>query len=171
MVSSAKPRRTAAFYAGADYVAGDSVGYLLNQVVISMRRQIEQAMTAHDLTAAQWYPLWKLKRDGPGTAQELARDMDIDAGAMTRLIDRLAAKGLVERLRSASDRRVVVLTLTPAGQAVAAHIPQVLAEVNNAYLRGFSRDEWQLLKQLLRRMLDSGPSRPAAARRPTGAGR
>ena len=86
-----------------------------------MRRQIEQAMTAHDLTAAQWYPLWKLKRDGPGTAQELARDMDIDAGAMTRLIDRLAAKGLVERLRSATDRRVVMLTLTPAGEAVAAH--------------------------------------------------
>jgi DNA-binding MarR family transcriptional regulator len=116
-------------------------------------------MTAHDLTAAQWYPLWKLKRDGPGTAQELARDMDIDAGAMTRLIDRLAAKGLVERLRSATDRRVVTLTLTPAGEAVAAHIPQVLAEVNNSYLRGFSRDEWQLLKQLLRRMLDSGPPR------------
>ncbi len=170
MGSSAKPRRATALYAGADYVAGDSVGYLLNQVVISMRRQIEQAMTAHDLTAAQWYPLWKLKRDGPGTAQELARDMDIDAGAMTRLIDRLAAKGLVERLRSDSDRRVVVLTLTAAGEAVAAHIPQVLAEVNNAYLRGFSRDEWQLLKQLLRRMLDSAPPRPAEPRRRTRAG-
>ena len=57
-------------------------------------------------------------------------DMDIDAGAMTRLIDRLAAKGLVERLRSSIDRRVVTLTLTPAGEAVAAHIPQVLAEVD-----------------------------------------
>jgi DNA-binding MarR family transcriptional regulator len=159
MATSAKPRRATAFYAGASYVAGDSVGYLLNQVVTSMRRQIEQAMTAHDLTAAQWYPLWKLRRDGPVTAQELARDMDIDAGAMTRLIDRLAAKGLVERQRSASDRRVVMLALTPAGEAVAAHIPQVLAEVNNAYLQGFSRDEWQLLKQLLRRMLDSGPPR------------
>jgi DNA-binding MarR family transcriptional regulator len=159
MVTSAKPRRATAFYAGSNYVAGDSVGYLLSQVVTSMRRQIEQAMTDHDLTAAQWYPLWKLKRDGPGTAQELARDMDIDAGAMTRLIDRLAAKGLVERLRSATDRRVVMLTLTPAGEAVAAHIPKVLAEVNNAYLQGFSRDEWQQLKQLLRRMLDSGPPR------------
>jgi len=171
MVSSAKPRRTPAFYAGANYVAGDSVGYLLNQVVISMRRQIEQAMTAHDLTAAQWYPLWKLMRDGPGTAQELARDMDIDAGAMTRLIDRLAAKGLVERLRSSTDRRVVTLTLTAAGEAVAAHIPQVLAEVNNAYLQGFSRDEWQQLKLLLRRMLDSGPSRAAAPRRAPGGGK
>jgi DNA-binding MarR family transcriptional regulator len=174
MVSSTRSSRAEAFYDGADYVAGDSVGYLLNQVVISMRRQIERAMTAHDLTAAQWYPLWKLQRDGPGTAQELARDMDIDAGAMTRLIDRLAAKGLLERLRSSSDRRVVVLTLTRAGAAVAAHVPQVLADVNNAYLRGFRRDEWQTLQGLLRRMLASGQAlasdpvtaRPAPRRRP-----
>ena len=159
-----KPRRAKAFYAGDNYVAADSVGYLLNQVMISMRRQVEQAMTAHDLTAAQWYPLWKLKRDGPGTAQELARDMDIDAGAMTRLIDRLAAKGLLQRLRCDTDRRRVMLTLTAAGEAVAGHVPQVLADVNNAYLRDFSRDEWQQLKELLRRMLANGPARTGARR-------
>jgi DNA-binding MarR family transcriptional regulator len=159
MASSAKPRRAPAFYAGTSYVAGDSVGYLLNQVVISMRRQIELAMTSHGLTAAQWYPLWKLKRDGPCTAQELARDMDIDAGAATRLVDRLALKGLVRRQRSDVDRRVVMLELTAAGQTVAAHVPQVLADVNNAYLQGFSRDEWRQLKQLLRRMQANGAAR------------
>ena len=164
MTISPKPRRAKAFYAGDSYVAADSVGYLLNQVMISMRRQVEQAMTAHDLTAAQWYPLWKLRRDGPGTAQELARDMDIDAGAMTRLIDRLAAKGLLQRLRCDADRRRVMLTLTAAGEAVAGHVPQVLADVNNTYLRDFSRDEWQQLKALLRRMLANGPARPGARR-------
>jgi DNA-binding MarR family transcriptional regulator len=177
MALPGKPRRAQRFYDGRSYVAGDSVGYLLNQVVISMRRQIEQAMTAHELTAAQWYPLWKLRRDGPGTAQELAREMDIDAGAMTRLIDRLAAKGLVERVRSQADRRVVTLSLTAAGANVAAHVPQVLAAVNNAYLRDFSADEWQLLKQLLRRMLASAQTRAEAPcvprrapRRAAGAG-
>ena len=164
MAPSSTARRAKRFYDGASYVAGDSVGYLLNQVMTSMRRQVEQAMTAHDLTAAQWYPLWKLKRDGPCTAQELARDMDIDAGAMTRLIDRLAAKGLVQRLRCDTDRRRVMLTLTAAGEAVAGHVPQVLADVNNAYLRDFSRDEWQQLKDLLRRMLASGPARTGARR-------
>jgi DNA-binding MarR family transcriptional regulator len=162
MAATAKPRRSPAFYAGRNYVAGDSVGYLLNQVVISMRRQIELAMTAHGLTAAQWYPLWKLKRDGPCTAQELARDMDIDAGAATRLVDRLALKRLVQRQRSDADRRVVMLELTAAGQAVAAHVPQVLADVNNAYLQGFSRDEWRQLKDLLRRMQANGAPRRAA---------
>ena len=159
------PRRCAsAFYAGHSYVAGDSVGYLLHQLATSMRRRIEQAMAAHDLTAAQWVPLWKLARDGECSAQALAREIDIDAGAATRLVGRLAAKGLVERRRSAADRRIVMLQLTPAGRAVAAHVPQVLAEVNNAYLRGFSRDEWGQLKALLRRMLEQDTM-------PAGAGR
>ncbi len=149
-------RRAARFYDGRNYVAGDSVGYLLHQVANSMRRQVEQAMTAHDLTAAQWYPLWKLQRDGPCSAQDLARDMDSDAGATTRLVDRLVAKGLVQRTRSSTDRRVVMLSLSAAGKALAGQVPQVLADVNNAYLRGFSRDEWQLLQQLLRRLLASG---------------
>jgi hypothetical protein len=35
-------------------------------------------------------------------------------------------------------------------------VPLVLAEVNNTYLHGFSRDDWQLLQQLLRRMLANG---------------
>lgn len=164
MAISTKARRARPFYDGASYVAGDSVGYLLSQVMTSMRRQVEQAMTAHDLTASQWFPLWKLRREGPATAQELAREMDIDAGAMTRLIDRLAAKGLLQRLRSETDRRRVVLTLTAAGEAVADHVPQVLAEVNNAYLRDFSRDEWHQLKDLLRRMLTNGPARAGARR-------
>lgn len=159
----AAPRRRA-FYAGHNYVAGDSVGYLLHQVVTSMRRHIEQAMAAHELTAAQWLPLWKLARDGACTAQQLAREVDIDAGAATRLVDRLVAKGLVERQRAPGDRRVVMLQLTPAGQAVAAQVPRVLAEVNNTYLRGFSHDEWQQLKALLRRMLEQGAARTGADR-------
>ena len=157
-------RRAKVFYAGRSYVAGDSVGYLLHQVVTAMRRRIEQAMAAHELTAAQWYPLWKLERDGPCTAQELAREMDSDAGATTRLVDRLVAKGLIERERLHVDRRRVMLRLTPQGKAVAAHVPGVLAEVNNAFLRDFSRDEWQQLKGLLRRMLDQAAA-PAGSRR------
>jgi len=163
------PRRPSRprFYDGRHYVAGDSVGYLLNQVVLSMRRTIEQRMAVHGLTAAQWYPLWRLKLGHAGTARDLARDTDIDAGAMTRLLDRLVHKGLVERSRSATDRRALVLRLTAAGEAVAAEVPRVLAQVNNDYLRGFDADEWQLLQGLLRRMLDNGRAlaEPGAASR------
>lgn len=149
-----------AFYDGRDYVATDSVGHLLHQVMFAMRRDIELRMSDHGLTAAQWLPLWKLKLGVAGTAQELARQMNVDAGSMTRLLDRLEAKGLIERLRSSTDRRVVNLALTAAGEAVVQHVPQALADVNNSYLQGFSHAEWQQLKTLLRRMLANGPQTP-----------
>lgn len=155
--ASHPPAEPIRFYDGHDYVPTDSVGHLLHQLMFAMRRDIEQRMAAHDLTAAQWLPLWKLKLGTATSAQELARQMGVDAGAMTRLLDRLEAKGLIERLRSRTDRRVVNLALTAAGEAVVQHVPQALADVNNAYLQGLSRAEWEQLKQLLKRMLANAP--------------
>lgn len=150
------PSAVPEFYRPGQYDTYDSVGFLMHQVVLSMRRRIEQAMAEHDLTAAQWSPLWLLKREGPLTMQEVARELDVDTGATTRLIARLVAKGLIRRARLPSDRRVVRLSLTPAGEALAAKAPAVLARLNNEYLQGFSETEWQTLKSLLRRVLANG---------------
>lgn len=152
------------FYRAGQYDTHDSVGFLMHQVVQSMRRRIEQAMSEHELTAAQWAPVWLLKRDGPRTMQELARELDADTGATTRLVDRLVAKGLIRRTRLPSDRRVVRLSLTPAGETLAANVPEVLARLNNELLRGFDEDEWKTLKALLRRVLANGQALAGSAR-------
>ena len=89
------------------------------------------------------------------TAAELARECNLDAGATTRLLDRLEAKGLCERKRSESDRRVVHIALTEAGTRAAEGIPAVLCEVQNTHLAGFSVEEFETLKGLLRRILDN----------------
>lgn len=169
--ANAPPQRSEgdSFYDGNSYNAQASVGHLVHQVLSSMRRDIEARMAAHDLTAAQWLPLWKLKLSPQVTAQTIAREANIDAGAMTRLLDRLEAKGLLDRERSATDRRVVNLALTPAGEAVAEHVPHVLADVNNQYLRGFSADEWQQLRSLLERMLANSRKAVNASPQRTGA--
>lgn len=155
MMTNPAPRRAAAFYSARRYAPGDSVGFLMHRVVQAMRRQIDQRMAALGLTAAQWAPLWRIRLDGPIGARELAQAIGVDAGAMTRLVDRLVAKGLVQRVRAADDRRSVRLTLTAAGEAVAARLPAELAAVNNACLRGFDEAEWQQLRGLLQRMLDN----------------
>ena len=87
---------------------------------------------------------------------DLARWLQLDAGAMTRLLDRLEAKGLCKRVRSTEDRRVVQVELTPDGELAVAEVPAVLAEVMNAHLAGFSKTEWQALKGYLQRMLATG---------------
>lgn len=150
------PARPCPLYDGACYDVSTSVGHQIVHLMTMIRREVELRMAAHGLTDAQWKPLWMLKSGRAGNAIELAREMDVDAGAVTRLIDRLAAKGLIERVRSESDRRVVHLRLTPAGEQVADQVPHVLAAVNNDFLRGFSDSEWKQLHKLIGQMAANG---------------
>ena len=155
IVQAMKPRRPTAFYDGRQVQGTDSVGRLMARISTHMRRRVERRMAEHGLTAAQWLPLWLLGSGRGDTAQALTCALDTDPGAMTRLLDRLEAKGLLERERSAEDRRVVRLTLTDAGRDVVRHIPQVLADVNNEALQGFSAEDFTQMKTLLQRMHDT----------------
>jgi DNA-binding MarR family transcriptional regulator len=143
-------------YDGLRYDAEESVGHMLMCLMTLMRREVELRMAQHGLTDAQWKPLWMIKSGRATTPNEIAREADIDAGSVTRMLDRLEAKGLVERLRSESDRRVVHLRLTDAGEVAVRQVPAVLASVNNEFLAGFSEAEWKQLRKLLGRMRDNG---------------
>lgn len=155
--SSAIPAATGcaalAFYCAGDYVPEESVGYMMRRVLAGVAHEVERQLEDSDLTNAQWVPLLKLFMGHASTVAELARECQLDAGAMTRLLDRLEAKGLCRRVRSLADRRVVNIELTDAGRQAAQGIPEVLSRVQNAHLAGFSREEFELLKVFLRRIL------------------
>jgi len=144
------------FYDPANYRPEDSVGYLMRLILSSMAHGIDTQLAGSDLTNAQWLPMLKLHLGHASTVAELARACNLDAGAMTRMLDRLEAKGLVRRERSQQDRRVIKLELTDSGRAVSQHVPAVLAEVLNAHLAGFAESEWLMLNDLLQRMLANG---------------
>ncbi|WP_394790893.1 MarR family winged helix-turn-helix transcriptional regulator [Rhodoferax sp.] len=145
------------FYRPDSYATeGGSVGLLMHRVVNSVTQELERQFEPTGLTNAQWKPLFKLSTTNITTVAELARECTLDAGGMTRMLDRLEAKGLLRRERSSEDRRVVNLALTDSGREVAKVIPEILSRVQNAYLEGFSVEEWQTLKSYLRRMLDNG---------------
>jgi DNA-binding MarR family transcriptional regulator len=73
---------------------------------------------------------------------------------MTRTLDKLEDKGLLERSRSDDDRRIVNLTLTEKGQAVAAHIPEIVPPVLNARLKNFTREEFNEFRRLLDKFIE-----------------
>jgi DNA-binding MarR family transcriptional regulator len=156
----------AAFYCAANYTPEGSVGYMMRRVLGSVAQEVERQLEPAGLTNAQWVPLFKLAMGRASTVAELARECQLDAGGMTRLLDRLEAKGLCRRVRSSEDRRVVNLELTPEGREAAKEIPEVLSRVQNAALAGFSEDEWKTLTGFLQRMLDNANQfqpQPAAA--------
>lgn len=152
-------------YTTDTYRPDRSLGLLMRQVLQSILQEVDRRLIAHDLTHAQWMPLFKLLHGPVGsvTVATLARDLQVDPAAVTRMLDRLEAKQLVRRERSCADRRVVQIVLTEAGRAVADQVPPVLVAVLNAHLAGFSADEFDLLMALLRRMLDNGEALRAAA--------
>jgi len=144
-----------AFYCADGYKPEESVGYLMRRVLALVGQEVERQLETSDLTSAQWVPLFKLSMGKVSTVAELARECHLDPGAMTRLLDRLEAKGLCRRVRSVADRRVVHIELTPVGIDAAAAIPAVLSRVQNAHLAGFSVEEFEALKGFLRRILDN----------------
>jgi len=150
-----------AFYQADNYQPEDSVGYMMRRILLSLAHSIETELAGSALTNAQWLPIMKLYLGHSSTAAELARDCQLDAGAMTRMLDRLEAKGLCSRSRSERDRRLVHIALTESGQRAAQTLPGVLSEVLNQHLAGMSAEEFATFKTLLQKMLSNGQAMQA----------
>lgn len=141
------------FYRGDDYRINESIGYLLKRLRSRMDRAIDAEMEALALTNVQWGPLLLIHLDMGDTAAELARAVCVDTGAMTRMLGRLEAKGLIQRTPCSRDARVVRLALTDEGRRLCQEIPFGLSRVLNSFLRGFTESEVATLKSMIRRML------------------
>ncbi|AOB27634.1 MULTISPECIES: MarR family winged helix-turn-helix transcriptional regulator [Bordetella] len=134
----------------------DNAGFLIKLVSNSLNRMLDLEMAPLGLTAMQWRPLAMIATGRADTPAELARLINVDTGAMTRTLDRLEAKGLLRRVRSQEDRRVIKIELTPEGLAKAREIPAYIAKVLNHHLRGFSTEEVAQLQHMLRRIIANG---------------
>lgn len=137
----------------ASYAPERSIGLQLRRIVNQLGATIECRVEPLGLTDAQWKPLLRLLLGEHASASSaLARECHIDSGALTRLLDRLEAKGLVQRERAAHDRRVVLVALTDAGRAVASQLPALLGEAQRQLLHGFDEDEQEALRAALDRL-------------------
>lgn len=131
----------------------DSIGYLQKRTQRLMQERIEALFAEQGCTLQQWVVLMHV-RDGLAiTIADLSRDLHHDSGAMTRLIDQLEARDLIERRRNSQDRRVIELSLTKTGHALLDKLIPIACDMLNATVDGFTRDEVKQLKSLMRRML------------------
>ncbi|WDD95812.1 MarR family transcriptional regulator [Burkholderia sp. FERM BP-3421] len=134
-----------------------SLGYYLTKARQALFERMDRALGPLDLTAQQIGVILLLARGNARTPFELSRKLSYDSGSMTRLLDRLEKKDFISRARSASDRRVIELSLTARGADAARALPGVIAGELNAQLTGFSADELSTLTALLQRFIANGP--------------
>ncbi|GAA2329281.1 MarR family transcriptional regulator [Streptomyces sparsogenes] len=127
-----------------------------------MQRVIDKSLKAfcaeHGLETGEFDVLTTLRRSGPPyalTAGAFLKAAMVTSGAITNRIDRMEAKGLVERVREGSDRRTVLIHLTERGReltdtAMTAHLRNY-ANI----LRGIDRDECERAAAVLRKILEA----------------
>jgi DNA-binding MarR family transcriptional regulator len=131
----------------------ESIGYLLRRAHKLSVALAEDAFVGGELSFIQWLALMLLREDVVDTCGGLARCLDHDSGATTRMLDQLEARGLIARQRSAVDRRVVHLVLTEAGRAATEALMPRIAGMWHNVLAGFDAGEVTLLTGLLQRLV------------------
>lgn len=134
-------------------------------------RRLGANFARFDLEDWMYDVLATLRRSGEPytlTAGELSRQSMVTSGAITNRIDRLAARGLVERL-SGTDRRRVLVRLTEAGRRQVDGVIDAHLAVEHEILAGLPAAERARLADLLRDVLvHLGDHAPETAPTPSG---
>jgi DNA-binding MarR family transcriptional regulator len=152
-------------YQVSSYRAQTSIGYLMKRAHSLMLDVMEPLVEEHGFTFIQWVILSWLRDGIAVNPKDICIQYRHNSGALTRVIDQLAERGLLERIRRDRDRRKVELQLTPAGRAaIEALIPLVVDKLNLA-LAEFSSTEVKEFQRLLIKLNNSlqSPAEPQAA--------
>jgi DNA-binding MarR family transcriptional regulator len=135
-------------YQVSTYRAQNSVGYLTKRAHSLMLDVLEPILAEKGFSFVQ-YTLLAWLRDGIAVnPREICAQYRHDSGALTRVIDQLAERGLLERIRRDKDRRKVELQLTAQGRDVIEGLIPTVVEVLNTVLGDFTTEEVHELVRL-----------------------
>ena len=114
---------------------------LLHDVARALRTRVDRAAREYGMTRAQWIILARLARQ-PGLSQnEMAAICEVEPITVGRLVDRLEARGLVERRSDPGDRRIRRLHLLPAARPMVETIAAYRVTLNREIAEGLKPEE------------------------------
>jgi MarR family transcriptional regulator, transcriptional regulator for hemolysin len=126
--------------------------FLLHDVARLMRVEADKRARQHGMTRAQWAILIWLERQ-PGISQkELSEILEVEPITVARLIDRLEARGMVERRPDPRDRRIWRLHLLPPARDVIHEIDDHRADMTRIVTEGIEEKDLETMIEALLRM-------------------
>ncbi|MFG2086987.1 MULTISPECIES: MarR family winged helix-turn-helix transcriptional regulator [unclassified Spirillospora] len=130
----------------------------ISRLSLLLERELKEFFGAHGLERWEFDVLATLRRSGPPyelTAGALNKAAMVTSGAITNRIDRLAARGLVERIRDDGDRRSVRVRLTEPGWTLIEEILLLHVANEERILGALRTEERDHLAGALRELLES----------------
>ncbi|MFO0574278.1 MAG: MarR family transcriptional regulator [Polyangia bacterium] len=145
--SRRRPRST-----DSTFTPNESMGYLINVAGRLFSRALNARLLKHGVSIGQWPILMFLFEKEGLSQQEISQHIGLEESTLARTIERMERDGLVERLRSAIDRRRVELTLTPRARALRRSLRSCAIAVNETAMAGLSDNAMERLLQGLAHM-------------------
>jgi MarR family transcriptional regulator, organic hydroperoxide resistance regulator len=144
-----QPQRRSAAAAEPDLPFAESVGYQIRATHRLLQRLLQSKIEPHGITLGMWYFLRALWHEDGLTQRELSNRVGTMEPTTLSAIVIMEKKGLVRRLRNASDRRKWHIHLTPKGRALRAKLLPLARQVVDTAVQNLSRgDVTQLLNGL-----------------------
>ena len=132
----------------------NNFGLLLHFLRQGLIKHLEHALADQDLGLNfTQYRVLKMLSNAPHiSASELARRLEHDAGALTRLLDKMQERGFLRRHACAEDRRTVEISLADRGRALSRPLRAISEQLTAFALSDLADDEKTTLMALLRRV-------------------
>ena len=143
-----KARRQAAHFVD-DYLPA-----LLAQASQLISGEFHRVVTAHGFTVSEWRVLATLAGNEPMNIGRLAQITTIKQPTVTRLLDRMEAKGYVERIENEGDRRFTLVRITGTGTRMVSRLIPLAREHEQRVLEPFGLQRAEDLKSTLRSIIE-----------------
>ena len=148
--------------------AGTPIGLQLSQASRAVSRAFDDVLAEAGGSLPVWLIMISLKTRNVASQRELAEAVGVREATMTHHLNAMEGSGLVARRRDASNRRVQLVALTPAGEDAFLRLRDVAMAFDARLRHGISVEETAVLEALLGRLAANVGSEPGA--RPPWAG-
>ena len=129
-----------------------SLAYLIHDVARLQKRRFAESARRHGLTLPQWRVIAQLEHEGELSQIAIANLIESDPMTVSRMLERMEATGLVERVPDPSDSRAKLVRLTDSAHALYGAMRKVGEKVYDEALRGVSSNQRTALMAALERM-------------------
>ncbi|MGC8485985.1 MAG: MarR family winged helix-turn-helix transcriptional regulator [Candidatus Baltobacteraceae bacterium] len=126
-----------------------SAGAWAKKYHFAARAVIDATLRPYDLGSTQWYVLWHLVRDGQLAQRELLTLLQIEKATLSGVVSTLVRKRFVKQTTDPADQRHKMLSITPAGRALWAKLPDPIDLILRTAFEGVSEDDLATVTRVL----------------------
>lgn len=131
------------------------LGYLLRRVSNQVSGEFERSLKARSISVAEWVVLSRVGSQRGITSGKLANELKLTRGAISKIVEKLEAKGLLTRASVQDDARVKKLFLTDKGTEILPQLVKIADDNDRRFFDGLSDSEKKVLRKLLLRLAET----------------